>query len=1099
MYSHNFWNQTKLQELYQIWFFYESIMSSKKNPKCSLCNETFLDLRGLTQHLKKCPHVQHLQQQNNQFYDQDKILNLTTRDHILQQDFVTNNDNQYLVDENITKKTSINQQKNESSYTLELSSDKFNNNYDQKYTKNSKEYSETQLQLIAQETSFDNKMKNAHKMWSNTDLGKLELLKILQKHKCPNSAYEEIFGWAVHYNNLPRTTIFQKGSKIQKRDTFLKELQLRRNMESMKPIVKKIDVVQSKSTHDKVSIDVTTFDFKQQLLLLLRDKELMQETNLMIEDNDTIQSPNRNKKHSDDTISEIQDSDWYKGAKEYYDEKFGEDKARIICGVILTVDKTHTDWKGKLCLEPVQFTLSIFNTETRRKKASAWKCLGFINDLDAFQSSQFYTGNVYENLSADAKTNDTIVDEKDNHGEDNTPKKNNRHKNTELKSIIYHRILSCILESLRECQNTGLAWDLKFPTGTTQRVNFVFPLCFCVVDMKGARQLCGMYDTASNVQRPCVSCYCEQKDLHVTSKICKPVIATEMEAIIMGCTNSNKDSLRKMSQHSNPKNAFFNIDMAGWKYGIWGMCPSEVLHQFYEGVILYALEEFIDRVLTNKYRSNLELAMSTLMSHMTNQSARDTYPTGVFTMGITRLKAMKGIEKFASVFYIALFLNTELAKTLYFEGKKQLPADIKSIFLQWRKLFERCCYYHDWLMKKSFVRSSLKVKHARIIELYKQFQTLIKRKEKGFEKGINNIPKFHEFFHITRNIKNHGPPIGYATLCTESNHQPVKAASKNTQQQVHTFTSQTGNRIFEKNIVDSTYDFIQSFSKETFLGKKNKRKTRSFEHYDTSTMFPTNNSSKCKKRATSKKNDSSLLPPQSRYGLFYARFDLETKEVDFVKFPTKLSKPVANDQFIENDLTIYFQTKLFSLMENMKAVTYLPCYTTLIRNGISFRGLSRDTRNNPGWAMFQWQTNTGSNITCPGKILTFVDFSNMSFKKSAASLYPIQEFHVVLHSLCKTPQEKYGHRHSSICSQALLEKKEYMYHCVSINTIYDGSFIIPNLGHKDPMNVLYVFPRLYDTTGTKDTVISENDNRNTNINDIGISTDDTELGWSNKF
>ena len=66
-----------------------------------------------------------------------------------------------------------------------------------------------------------------------------------------------------------------------------------------------------------------------------------------------------------------------------------------------------------------------------------------------------------------------------------------------------------------------------------------------------------------------------------------------------------------------------------------------------------------------------------------------------------------------------------------------------------------------------------------------------------------------------------------------------------------------------------------------------------------------------------------------------------------------------------------------------------------------------------------------------------------------------------------------------------MEKKEYLYHCVSINTIYDGSFIIPNLGHKDPMNVLYVFPRLYDTTGTKDTVISENDNRNTNINDIG--------------
>ena len=43
--------------------------------------------------------------------------------------------------------------------------------------------------------------------------------------------------------------------------------------------------------------------------------------------------------------------------------------------------KTHTDAKGKLCLESVNFTLSIFNTETRRNNPRAWRSLGFINDL----------------------------------------------------------------------------------------------------------------------------------------------------------------------------------------------------------------------------------------------------------------------------------------------------------------------------------------------------------------------------------------------------------------------------------------------------------------------------------------------------------------------------------------------------------------------------------------------------------------------------------------------------------------------------------------------------------------------------------------------
>ena len=60
----------------------------------------------------------------------------------------------------------------------------------------------------------------------------------------------------------------------------------------------------------------------------------------------------------------------------------------------------------------------------------------------------------------------------------------------------------------------------------------------------------------------------------------------------------NLDELQAMSQHKNKENAFFNIDMGGWKHGIWGLCPSEILHQFYEGVLSYALEEFVYETLS---------------------------------------------------------------------------------------------------------------------------------------------------------------------------------------------------------------------------------------------------------------------------------------------------------------------------------------------------------------------------------------------------------------------------------------------------------------------------------------------------------------------
>ena len=60
--------------------------------------------------------------------------------------------------------------------------------------------------------------------------------------------------------------------------------------------------------------------------------------------------------------------------------------------------------------------------------------------------------------------------------------------------------------SYREFQDIGLAWGIKYSSGT-KIMKLYFPLCLFVVDMKGARQLCGMYDTSSHLMKqPCVSC-----------------------------------------------------------------------------------------------------------------------------------------------------------------------------------------------------------------------------------------------------------------------------------------------------------------------------------------------------------------------------------------------------------------------------------------------------------------------------------------------------------------------------------------------------------------------------------------------------------------
>ena len=63
---------------------------------------------------------------------------------------------------------------------------------------------------------------------------------------------------------------------------------------------------------------------------------------------------------------------------------------------------------------------------------------------------------------------------------------------------------------------------------------------------------------------------------------------------------------------------------------------------------------------------------------------------------------------------------------------------------------------------------------------------------------------------------------------------------------------------------------------------------------------------------------------------------------------------------------------------------------------------------------------------------------------------------------------------SPICKSTLLESTNLLYHCVSINTIYDSTCVIPNLGNRDPFNVLYVYPRFHNTENSYIDKSSEN-------------------------
>ena len=107
--------------------------------------------------------------------------------------------------------------------------------------------------------------------------------------------------------------------------------------------------------------------------------------------------------------------------------------------------------------------------------------------------------------------------------------------------------------------------------------------------MKGGKQLCGQYGANTQVERPCISCYCSFDKLDNATITCTPVNGIDMKSKIQ---KEDEAELAKVSQHKITDNAFFGVNTADWKYGIWGMCPSEILHQYYEGIVHYTLDFF---------------------------------------------------------------------------------------------------------------------------------------------------------------------------------------------------------------------------------------------------------------------------------------------------------------------------------------------------------------------------------------------------------------------------------------------------------------------------------------------------------------------------
>lgn len=205
----------------------------------------------------------------------------------------------------------------------------------------------------------------------------LILLKMCIDAKVPNFLYDNILKWVERAHS---DGYFNKEhGSYKKRKKFIPFLSNRVFLHGFKP--KKSIVNLPKAG---IGLSVTFFDAEQAILSLLMDKELMKKENLNFLPgagssifaspalfNPTVEGDHLKEDHVFD--------DFYSGSLVHvvHHTRVKLPGHETYIPLIFFIDKTHIDRHGRLCQEPICFTLGIFNRKTRAKPR-AWRVLGYI-------------------------------------------------------------------------------------------------------------------------------------------------------------------------------------------------------------------------------------------------------------------------------------------------------------------------------------------------------------------------------------------------------------------------------------------------------------------------------------------------------------------------------------------------------------------------------------------------------------------------------------------------------------------------------------------------------------------------------------------------
>lgn len=572
----------------------------------------------------------------------------------------------------------------------------------------------------------------------------LKLYQFLQKIKAPLYAYDELMSSLSEISMSGHTF----DVNFTSRKCLIEEMKNRYGAHGTLPVMKKISLERGNV------IEVVTFDFLEMLRSLLTDPQCMQDENLTFPCNDPLQGPRTNH-----VRNEIHTGSWYKDAW----KRRCTHENDFLLALPIFIDSSNTDVLGKNKIEPVQFTLSMFNRDCRRN-FMFWRPLGFINDLTSHKLEEMI---VNDSIAVSQKKLDSASNLRD-----------------------YHRILSAIFESVKIVQEMGgFHFNLYYQNRFHQMV--MKPVIGPIIgDNEGQDKLVARFQTFGKCKRLCRYCdisfensddpsfpfeYIEQNDI--------------VKLLHIQDEKESTSALKEISYHYVPNNVFHTLDMGGDPRGIHGICPAEVLHTLRLGIFKYAVQCLIQEELYDSKQKLFDSLVKKISISCSHQSDRDV-PRTNFQTGISSFTKITGNECSGVVLVVTMCLLCTDGKAIFESSGISIRRREKFI-----QLFEHLLMFEEWMCKETGFdnQNELSIARDTTFHLLNEIKDTLQRQSGNEMKLL----KFHVLRHLIDDIERFGCAQNFNGGPCEENFKPHKHMAQLTQRRQNTFIQQIGHRLAE--------------------------------------------------------------------------------------------------------------------------------------------------------------------------------------------------------------------------------------------------------------------------------------------------------------